>query len=243
MSTPRLHALIPAAGAGRRLASAGEVPKQYRLLLGKPMLRWSVERVLADPRVGGVTLALAPNDDLGESLVWALDRPVHTVVGGESRAHSVLSALRHARRVADPDWVLVHDAARPCLDRASLGRLLDQGLGDPVGAILADPVSDTLKRARPEETGQAEPRIESTVDRQGLWAAQTPQLFPAEALEAALAAQLSAGAPPTDEAGAMEAAGHRPLLVAGSRTNLKVTWAADLPLAEAILNHQQEHGQ
>jgi 2-C-methyl-D-erythritol 4-phosphate cytidylyltransferase len=212
------------------------LPKQYRLLLGKPMLRWSVERVLADKRVGGVTLALAPDDELGASLNWALDRPVHVAVGGDTRAHSVLNALRHARSEAEPDWVLVHDAARPCLDRASLSRLLDQGLADPAGAILAEPVSDTLKRATPDE-----PRIDTTVSRESLWAAQTPQLFPAGALEAALSAQIEAGAPPTDEAGAMEAAGHRPLLVAGSRTNLKVTWATDLPLAEAILNHQLEH--
>ena len=236
MSAPRLHAIIPAAGVGRRLAPDGELPKQYRLLLGKPMLRWSVERVLADARVEGVTLALAPDDDLDAPLEWALDRPVRVAVGGATRAQSVLNALRHARGEADPDWVLVHDAARPCLDRASLQRLLDQGLADPAGAILAEPVSDTLKRA-----AQEEPRIDRTVSREGLWAAQTPQLFPAEALEAALSAQIEAGAPPTDEAGAMEAAGHRPLLVAGSRTNLKVTWAADLPLAEAILKHQLEH--
>ena len=236
MSGPRLHAIIPAAGAGRRLAPSGELPKQYHLLLGKPMLRWSVERILADARVGGVTLALAPDDDLGTSLVWDLARPVDVAVGGDTRAHSVLNALRHARAEVDPDWVLVHDAARPCLDRASLARLLDQGLAHPDGAILAAPVSDTLKRAF-----QGEPRIEGTVDREDLWAAQTPQLFPAATLEASLAAQLEAGAPPTDEAGAMEAAGHHPLLVPGSRTNLKVTWAADLPLAEAILDHQREN--
>jgi 2-C-methyl-D-erythritol 4-phosphate cytidylyltransferase len=236
MSAPRLHAIIPAAGAGRRLAPDGELPKQYRLLLGKPMLRWSVERVLADARVGGVTLAIAPDDDFGASLDWALDRPVHVAVGGETRAHSVLNALRHARDKTDPDWVLVHDAARPCLDRESLARLLDQGLADPAGAILAEPVGDTLKRAARDA-----PRIECTVNREGLWAAQTPQLFPAAALEEALSAQIEAGAPPTDEAGAMEAAGHRPRLVAGSRTNLKVTWASDLPLAEAILQHQREH--
>ena len=236
MSARCLHVIIPAAGAGRRLAAGGELPKQYRPLLGKPMLLWSVERATADSRVGGVTVALAPDDHLGKSLAWDLDRPVDTVVGGETRAHSVLNALRHARATADPDRVLVHDAARPCLDRESLARLLDHGLDDPAGAILAEPVSDTLKRA-----GEDEPRILETVNREGLWAAQTPQLFPADALEAALTAQLEAGAPPTDEAGAMEAAGHRPLLVAGSRTNLKVTWAADLPLAEAILKHQLEN--
>lgn len=235
MSAPRLHAIIPAAGAGRRLASKDELPKQYQLLLGRPMLVWSVERVTADSRVRGATVALAPDDELGASLNWDLACPVDRAIGGETRAHSVLNALRHARATANPDWVLVHDAARPCLDQESLTRLLDQGLADPVGAILAEPVSDTLKRAAPDEE-----RILTTVDREGLWAAQTPQLFPAEALEAALTAQLLAGAPPTDEAGAMEASGHRPLLVRGSRTNLKVTWATDLPLAEAILKHQTE---
>jgi 2-C-methyl-D-erythritol 4-phosphate cytidylyltransferase len=200
------------------------------------MLQWSVMRVVADPRVGGVTLALAPDDRYGDDLVWDLGCPVDTVPGGDTRAHSVLNALRHARRTANPDWVLVHDAARPCLDRSSLERLLDEGLASVDGAILAEPVSDTLKRAADDP-----PVIRETVDREELWAAQTPQLFPAKALEAALTAQIDAGAPPTDEAGAMEAAGYHPLLVAGDRTNLKVTWAADLPLAEAILKLQREN--
>lgn len=236
MKSPRLHAIIPAAGAGRRLAPGDEPPKQYRLLLGKTMLQWSVERVTRDPRVSGVTIALAPDDVTGASLPWDADCPVDTAMGGATRAHSVLNALRHVRETAGPDWVLVHDAARPCLDRASLECLLDRGLASDSGAILAEPVSDTLKRAAGDE-----PAIEGTVEREGLWAAQTPQLFPAAALEAALAAQVEAGAPPTDEAGAMEAAGHHPLLVTGNRTNLKVTWPADLALAEAILRQQLEN--
>ena len=227
---PRIYAIVPAAGAGTRFAPEDAAPKQYRSLFGKPMLQWTVERLADHPRVAGVTVAVSPDDTDFSSIDFDTPCPVDSVMGGETRAHSVLNAVRHVVREGRADWVLVHDAARPCLTRRDLDRLFVQGLDSPDGAILALPVSDTLKQAEGDL-----PRIARTVDRAGLWAAQTPQLFPAQRLEAALARRLAADAPPTDEAGAIEAEGGRPRLVTGSSDNIKVTWPGDLALAEALL--------
>lgn len=158
--------------------------------------------------------------------------PVDRVDGGASRARSVLNGLRHVGRHHAADWILVHDAARPCLSAASLDRLLEQGLAHADGAILAMPVRDTLKRRN------AAGHIEATVDRSSLWAAQTPQLFPLEALTRALRNCLEQGVEPTDEAAAMETRGAHPLLVPGSAANIKITWPQDLAVAEAWLVNQ-----
>lgn len=222
-----MHAIVPAAGLGSRL---GGTPKQYQAILGRPLLQWAVERVCDHPQVAGVTVALAPGDTHFDTLTFAPSLALDRVDGGESRAQSVFNAVRHARRSKGADWVLVHDAARPCLDPASLAELIRAGLAHEHGALLAIPVSDTLKRG----VG-APPVISVTVEREGLWAAQTPQLVPAEALEEALAGKLQSGAAPTDEAGAMEAMGWQPLLVPGTPGNIKVTWPSDLALAEAVL--------
>lgn len=230
MGRPHVHAIIPAAGTGSRLGGADEPPKQYRELLGRPMLQWALERVCDHPGVAGVTVALAPGDSTFATLPLSLACPLYQVDGGDSRARSVLNAVHHARREAGAEWALVHDAARPCLDRTALDRLLEAGLAHEHGALLAMPVADTLKRAAGDP-----PVVAATVDRDGLWAAQTPQLFPAAALEQALEEQLAAGAAPTDEAGAMEAMGWRPRLVTGSAANLKVTWPGDEHLAETLL--------
>lgn len=247
MSVPRVHAIVPAAGAGRRLAPEAETPKQYRKLLGHPLLQWSVECISAHPAVCAVTVAVAPGDTDFMTLAFAGDTPVDWAVGGDSRAHSVRNAITHVMQTSAAEWVLVHDAARPCLDRVSLDRLLRIGLAHADGAILAHPVSDTLKRAATPAAGQdggAAPEsleISGTVDREQLWAAQTPQLFPTARLAAALDARLAAGLPPTDEAGAMEAAGARPLLVRGAASNMKVTWPGDMAVAEAILRMAERH--
>jgi 2-C-methyl-D-erythritol 4-phosphate cytidylyltransferase len=239
MARHRVHAIVPAAGAGRRMAQTGAPPKQYRRLHGRPMLQWSVERACAHPDVAAVTVAIAADDDGFEAIRFELPCPVDHVEGGETRAQSVLNAVRHVRATTGAEWVLVHDAARPCLGPIELGALItaahstDQGAEH--GALLALPVGDTLKRGDGEP-----PQVIETVDREGLWAAQTPQLFPTEALSRALEARLAADAPPTDEAGAMEAAGYRPRLVMGSGTNLKVTWPGDMELAAAILQWQEK---
>ncbi len=239
----RLWAVIPAAGIGRRMAA--DRPKQYLDLAGRPVIEWSLRRLLGHPRVDGVVVAVADDDGywpaVSAAVLASLDpapasgpgKTLHRVPGGAERCHSVLSALDFLSGPGGPadadDRVLVHDAVRPCLTEAELDRLLETGLDHPHGALLAMPVRDTLKRGN----GAG---VEATVDRDGLWHAQTPQLFPLRLLRDALTAAVAAGTAVTDEAQAVEAAGGRPLLVEGEATNLKVTHQADLRLAAAILN-------
>jgi 2-C-methyl-D-erythritol 4-phosphate cytidylyltransferase len=225
-----IRGLVVAAGQGARFGAT--LPKQYQLLAGRPMLVHSVEALLAHPAVSGVTLVVAPDDSKAPGLGFSRPAAVDLASGGASRALSVLNGLRHIAAHHDSDWVLVHDAARPCLSRASLERLLDIGLECADGALLALPVSDTLKAADDEN------QVQRTVNREGLWQAQTPQLFPLGRLTAALEAMLAAGQTPTDEASVMEHAGARPRLVRGSPSNLKVTWQEDLVLARALLSGQ-----
>jgi 2-C-methyl-D-erythritol 4-phosphate cytidylyltransferase len=230
-----VHALIPAAGHSVRFG--GTTLKQYAHLLGSPVIAHSIEAVSRHPAVGAVTVALAPDDGIFDELVRPHYPAVRTVTGGDNRARSVMnglaSILEHDAACA---WVLVHDAARPCLRAAALGRLLDAGLASAGGAILAVPVHDTLKRA------DQEGRVEITLDRSHYWTAQTPQLFRVRELAAALGAALAAGESPTDEAAAMERAGAHPLLVMGDRSNIKITGPEDLALAQFILQQQSLDG-
>lgn len=232
MSRPVVHALIPAAGQGLRFG--GSVVKQYLPIAGKPVLVHAIEAVNLYPEISGITVVVAEEDRMFSGLIEPGYGGVRTVTGGASRAESVMNGLR-AIRESHPQtgWVLVHDAARPCLPRQCLIRLLDKGLASPDGAILALPVRDTLKR------GDAEKRIAGTVDRDALWMAQTPQLFPLDALTRALQTLLDAGESPTDEAAAMERAGAQPLLVMGSPANIKITWPEDVAMAESWLMHQE----
>jgi len=231
MSHPNVHALIPAAGHSVRFG--GTTLKQYAHLMGQPVIAHSIEAVSRHPAVHAVTVALAPDDGIYEELV-APDYPaVHTVTGGDSRAQSVMNGLASIlQRDPSCEWVLVHDAARPCLSVGALRSLLTRGLASSDGAILAVPVSDTLKQS--DESGC----IERTVDRARFWAAQTPQLFRLRDLAERLQEALAAGESPTDEAAAMERAGLHPLLVEGPRSNIKITGPEDLALAEFILQRQ-----
>jgi 2-C-methyl-D-erythritol 4-phosphate cytidylyltransferase len=227
----RIHALIPA--AGRSVRFGGTTLKQYAHLLGMPVIAHSISAVQHHPSVTTVTVALAPDDGIFEPLMRPLFPTVRTVEGGEFRAQTVMNGVDFIRQDADDDdWVLVHDAARPCLSVDSLHDLIRAGLGSVGGAILARPVSDTLKLA--DEGGL----IEKTVDRSRYWAAQTPQLFRLGALAEHLAAALAAGESPTDDAAAMERGGVQPLLVPGAASNIKITGSEDLALAEYILRHQ-----
>lgn len=222
----RKFALVPAAGTGLRMGDA--LPKQYHMLAGRPMLWHALEVLCASPRIEGVFVVLAPQDQAWEQFDWTALGPRMSVLrcGGPTRAESVLNGLQAlAARVSRQDWMLVHDAARPCLSLAQLDALLDQVGEDEVGGILAIPVADTLKRSR------ADNRIGATVPRDGLWQAQTPQMFRYGLLCESLANCRAV----TDEAGAVEALGHHPLLVASSSGNLKVTYPEDLALAEKIL--------
>jgi 2-C-methyl-D-erythritol 4-phosphate cytidylyltransferase len=226
-----VHALIPAAGHSVRFG--GTTVKQYAHMMGSPVIAYSIEALRRHEAVESVTVALASDDGIFEELIRPQYPEVMTTLGGDSRAQTVMNGLDFiSKNKPDCEWVLVHDAARPCLSMAELARLLDEGLQSESGAILAYPVSDTLKVAGEDQ------RIESTVDRSRYWGAQTPQLFRLDELSANLRAALDAGESPTDEAAAMERAGLRPLLVTGSTTNIKITGSEDLGMAEYILQQQ-----
>lgn len=224
-------AVVPAAGSGARFG--GDVPKQYRLLAGEPLIQRTLSRLLAHPSIEGAIVALAPDDSRWPRLATAFDKPVLACVGGADRAASVLAALRALPpQVGDDTLVLVHDAARPCVRMVDLDRLVAAAQGDAVGALLAAPVRDTLKRA------DAGHRAEATVPRDRLWRALTPQAFRRGALTHALERAQAEGVAVTDEAMAMERMGLHAVLVEGSEDNIKVTVAGDLALAERILAAQ-----
>lgn len=224
--------VIPAAGLGARMAS--EIPKQYLLLADKTILQVTLEKMLALPELAGVIVAINPNDNYWPTQGFAANTAVHTIKGGVERSDSVLNALNYLRAMnVSPDhWVLVHDAARPCVRLSSIARLRQQvEQSGAVGGILAKPVADTLKRV----TGE---RIQTTLDRNQLWQAQTPQMFRLGALRQALQNALQKGLIITDEASAMEQQDGQPLVVEDQRDNIKVTHPEDLPLAEMILQQQ-----
>lgn len=237
-STERLWCVVPAAGRGARFG--GELPKQYRAIAGKPMLQWTLEALAAHPRIGGVVVALAADDPewpkLSASIAPAFAgsnaraKPeLRTAIGGDARADSVLAGLRALDGSVRADaFVLVHDAARPCVRVSDISRLIEQA-ASAGGGLLAAPLRDTLKRA------DAAQRVAATEPRNARWRALTPQMFRYAELVAALESAAAAGVEPTDEAMAMERAGHRPLLVAGSEGNIKVTTPDDLALAEYFL--------
>ncbi len=230
MTSPRHWALVPAAGIGKRMGSA--VPKQYLPLAGRPVITHALATLLAHPRLAGVVVAIGAEDEWWPTVAAELTavKPLRVVTGGAERCHSVLNGLEALReRAALTDWVLVHDAARPCLAAEDLDRLFTELVDDPVGRLLAVPVRDTLKQA--DATG----RVAATVDRSRLWHALTPQMFRLGMLHEALDAALTRGLLVTDEAAAMEAAGYAPRLVEGRADNLKITRPEDLALAEFYL--------
>jgi 2-C-methyl-D-erythritol 4-phosphate cytidylyltransferase len=231
MSTSQVHVLIPAAGRGQRYG--GAMLKQYLPVCGKPVLAHSIKVFQFHPMVSSTTVVLAEDDQWFESAVGLLAANVNTVTGGETRAQSVRNGLKYiADNYSSTDWVLVHDAARPCLSPSRLEKFLEQGLESAHGAILAMPIGDTLKRAGDSQ------EIVSTVDRAGLWAAQTPQLFRVGVLADAIDVAQKAGCKLTDEASAMEFVGIKPLLVMGSSANIKITHSSDLAIAEALLTRK-----
>ncbi|MDA8259712.1 MAG: 2-C-methyl-D-erythritol 4-phosphate cytidylyltransferase [Betaproteobacteria bacterium] len=236
------HALVPAAGSGSRMGAAGRaVPKQYLPLAGQPMIRHALATLCATPAIAHVFVVLAPDDTLWPAAAMATLGPKLHVLrcGGDTRAHSVANGLRAMAGVLGTlggqtdignDWVLVHDAARPCLTVAMVENLIAEVGEDDAGGLLAVPVADTLKRA--DENG----RVRQTVSRDGLWQAQTPQMFRHRLLLDALdfAPQV------TDEASAIETLRLAPRLVAADASNLKVTYPLDLQLAEWILENRDK---
>lgn len=224
-------AVVPAAGIGQRFGAP--MPKQYLDLCGRSVLEHSVGRLLAVPGLRRLVLVVAADDQLWQPLALLKDGRIRVVTGGQQRAWSVAAGLQAlAAELADDDWLMVHDVARPCVPALDLHRLLAELARDPVGGLLALPVSDTIKQV-------VDGCVAATLDRSRIWRALTPQLFRYGLLRDALAAALEAGLEITDESSAMEHAGHRPRIVPGSRSNIKITEPGDLELAAFYL--QQEH--
>ena len=240
--------LVAAAGTGLRFGAA--VPKQYADLAGRPMLAHSIERLATDRRVRAIVVVLPPGDPTFRELPLRFAADLRFADGGANRSRSVANGLECLAGQGDAspdDWVLVHDAARPCLHPADLGALIDAGLEHPTGALLAVPVRDTLKRAHPDP-GDGAPEVEATVPRDRMWRALTPQMFRLADLASALAESFGRNAPVTDDAEAMERWAARrgfppPRLVEARHENLKVTDPADLDAADRTLAFRAtEHG-
>lgn len=233
-----IWALIPAAGSGSRMGTT--VPKQYLPLAGLPVLTHTLNRLGSFPGLRGVVVGVSPNDrhwEQVEQQVRDLPVPLYRCEGGAERAETVLNALDHLSSQAHRgDRVLVHDAVRPCVRHADIAALIMATAGLGEGGLLAVPVVDTIKR------GDDHDHVMETVDRNHLWRALTPQLFPMEALRTALRQAMDRGLVITDEASAMEFAGFRPLCVPGHADNIKITWPTDLALAEYYLAQQEQEG-
>ncbi len=213
------------------------VPKQYLPLLGRPVILHTIERLCAHARIQGVVVGVARDDQHWPSLATELKRLpkfLGTCPGGATRADTVLNGLKELMNHARPDdWVLVHDAVRPCVRPSDIDKLISAVSGGGEGGLLAFPVSDTVKRV--DNTG----KVKETVSREGLWRAATPQMFRINALAQALEKAMKAGKEITDEASAMEAAGGHPHVVACHTDNIKITLADDLALAELYMKQQQ----
>lgn len=232
MNASEVWAVVPAAGVGRRFA--GDRPKQYAALGARPVVAHVMARLAAVRGLAGIVAAVSPADPWWRSAAERFGVAVDTVEGGAERRDSVLNALDHLSTIAPDDALaMVHDAVRPCVAVEDIERVVAAARRDPDGAVLAAPVSDTLKRAGPEGS------IAATVDRSRLWRALTPQVFPLGRLRAALRDAVESGCAVTDEAQAMERAGARPLLVEGSPGNIKITRPEDLALARALLERSE----
>lgn len=231
---PKFFALIPAAGSGSRMGHA--LPKQYLALNHHPMIYHAIAALFHEPHISQILVVLTPSDNEWFSYDWSefSEKLVVLNCGGNTRAQSVLNGLseaKHKKMVHDDDWILVHDAARPCLTSDQLKRLIHEVANDEVGGLLAVPVADTLKRS---DTDQ---RVTHTESRENLWQAQTPQMFRYQLLSKAL--NQTANTAITDDASAIEAMGFRPKLVLSDSYNLKVTYQHDLFLAELILQKRK----
>ncbi len=212
----------------------GQIPKQYLTLRGRPIIEHTVSRLCGHPLVGGVVVVLAAHDTWWQGINIDTSKPVIRALGGAERCHSVLNGIEALGDFAAPaDWVLVHDAVRPCVRLTDVDRLITMLADHPVGGLLGLPVGDTIKRADAHGT------VAETVSRQGLWHALTPQMFRLRALQQALHRCIEQDLVITDEAQAMELTGNAPQLVEGSPDNIKITRQADLALAELFLTHQR----
>ena len=233
----RYWLVMPAAGAGRRFGGA----KQFAALDERTVLEVALQPFADDAQCQGGAIALSPGEPRREELQRRLPASFELIDGGATRAHSVANGLAAlGQRLGAEDWVLVHDAARPCLSAADLARLLAAAHAGAPGALLAAPVADTVKQAQAAPAGQPV-LCAATLPRESLWLAQTPQMFRHRALRVALEQALALGRAPTDEAQAMEWQGVSAQLIESRDANIKLTCAADLLLAHAILNARKVH--
>ena len=216
--------VVPAAGVGARMGAA--IPKQYLPLQGKTVLEHTLEALLSHPQIRKVVVPLSANDGWFDDLAIAKNDNVVRTEGGKERADSVLAGLQLCQ---DHNWVLVHDAARPCITHPDIDALISTALSSESGAILASQVRDTMKRT------DIHGNILTTVDRECLWHALTPQMFPRQLLTEALSSGLAERKSITDEASAMELLGLQPKVVTGRTDNIKITRPEDMPLAELFL--------
>lgn len=224
--------------------------KQYLSIQDKTILEHTLDLFLGHNNIGPIVVVLHPEDQIFEGLALASHTNIHTVIGGQERVDSVLAGLSRLQDLGYTNhFVLVHDAARPCLEKSDLNKLIDECLHASTkdelisGAILACPVADTIKKSlvnkKNETANSAAPIIESTIDRTGLWQAQTPQMFEVVELAKAIKTGLAEGYQLTDEASAIECIGKKVLLVEGLSSNIKITRPSDLPLALFYLSNRK----
>ena len=230
----KIWVVVPAAGVGKRMNS--NIPKQYMMLNDQMVIEHTLSVFLQQPLVSGVVVAVSKDDGYWSSVKYANDEKIHIADGGKERCDSVLNALLEIKKIADDDdWVLVHDAARPCLTQDDLLSLINQLRTHAVGGLLAIPVRDTMKRQSHDGINV----VDHTVEREGLWHALTPQMFKVGMLYDALTTALKENTIITDESSAMEHAGYSPVLIEGKASNIKVTQPEDLLLASFFLTRQK----
>ena len=231
MTDSTVWAVVPAAGKGVRMGT--ETPKQYLMLAGKPVVHHTLEVLVDHAQIAGVVIVTAVDDAYWSSCESSMQTKLCVATGGAKRCHSVLAGLNKLSGIAnDDDWVLVHDAARPCLRTGDIDYLIEEVRSSATGGSLAFPVGDTLKRCNVAN------EIQGTVDRTQLWCAMTPQMFRIGTLRMAINATLEKGVFVTDEAQAIEAIGGTPRGVKGHADNIKITHPSDLALAEIFLRTQ-----
>jgi 2-C-methyl-D-erythritol 4-phosphate cytidylyltransferase len=235
MSPPSIWAVVPAAGIGKRMKN--NTPKQYLPIAGATVLQHTLNRLLAADEVCGLVVSISESDEYWETMQCFSDKPVLTASGGVQRSDSVLNALETLGQYdgfdENCDWVLVHDAVRPCVSSSDISALIKTVGDNESGGLLATPVSDTVKRQGDDHT------VQETVNREGLWKALTPQFFPYRILKDALVKAANDNIEVTDESSAMEYMGHKPLLIHGGVENIKVTLPGDLRLAELYLQEAE----
>ena len=230
----KFWSVVPAAGVGSRMAAA--VPKQYLQLHGKTVIEHTLSRLCTHPRISGVVVAISAADEHWQQLDLPAYNNIHVAEGGAERCHSVLSGLQLLNGIANTDdWVLVHDAARPCIHHTDISHMIDVLKDHPVGGLLGLPVADTMKRSNTAD------EVLKTVNREHLWRALTPQMFRLGQLQQALQTALDEGFLVTDDASAIEHVGLKPRMIAGRGDNIKITRPEDLKLAEMYLAQQEKN--